>query len=134
MLWTQKNYPNTLNKMDTATRDPAVEIVNDWMEKGREAVSAVAFRTTQPKKRVKARRESVEHDTVIGRDVRVVPHPDGWAVTRSNAEKASFVFTSISAAQNKALQISREDCVGVLIHGEDGQLRIALGRVSTVNA
>ena len=126
MFWTQNNYPTSTNNL----RTPAIEVANDLSEDGYDNRAAMM---SQSKKRANTHREGSDRD-LLAQDVRVVPHPDGWAVTRTNAEKASFVFDNIAAAQNKALQISREDRVGVLIHGADGQLRIALGRVSTVNA
>jgi hypothetical protein len=55
-------------------------------------------------------------------NVHVIPHPDGWAVTRENA-RASFVYKRQQEAINSAREFAQHDRVELLVHGGDGKVR-----------
>jgi len=57
------------------------------------------------------------------RDYHVVPHPDGWAVRREGADRAS----SVHETQQGAIDAGRDAAKGqrseLVIHGRDGRIR-----------
>lgn len=55
--------------------------------------------------------------------VNVVKRPDGWAVTRDNADRASGVFETQQAAIERAREIARNAETELRIQGEDHRWR-----------
>lgn len=54
----------------------------------------------------------------------VVPHPEGWAVQKPGASRASSVHDTQAAAQNRAREIVGNAGGGeVTIHGRNGRIR-----------
>lgn len=57
------------------------------------------------------------------RDVWVTPHPDGWAVRRAGADRASRVEPRKTDAVDTATGIGRRDGVEVIIQRGDGVIQ-----------
>lgn len=57
------------------------------------------------------------------RDIHVVPHPDGWAVKREGAERASSVHERKADAEEAGRDLARKDEVELVIHGRDGKIQ-----------
>lgn len=57
------------------------------------------------------------------RDIHVVPHPDGWAVKREGAERASSVHERKVDALEAGRALARKDEVELVIHGKDGKIQ-----------
>jgi len=57
------------------------------------------------------------------RDIHVVPHPDGWAVKREGAERATSVHERKVDAVEAGRASARQDEVELVIHGKDGKIQ-----------
>lgn len=57
------------------------------------------------------------------KDIHVVPHPEGWAVKREGAERATSVHERKVDALDAARELGRKDEVEVVIHGLDGKIQ-----------
>lgn len=57
------------------------------------------------------------------RDIHVVPHPDGWATRKENADRAGVVTDTQSEAIERAREQARREKVEVVIHRPDGRIR-----------
>lgn len=122
MSWTIANYPSSMKHLDTELRVRAIEVANSLLEEHYEEGRAIAIVVAQAQLWANSLYDGSERP-LFEQDVHVVPHPQGWAVRRAHARKASFVFPSMSEAKEKALQISREDCVNVVVHDTDGRIQ-----------
>lgn len=58
-----------------------------------------------------------------GKNVHVVPHPEGWAVKSEGAERAASVHDTQREAAAAAREIAQKRGSEALIHGRDGQIR-----------
>lgn len=54
----------------------------------------------------------------------VIPHTNGWAVKPEGGERASSVHSTQAEAVEQATALARTQRSEVLIHGEDGQIRM----------
>lgn len=57
------------------------------------------------------------------KDQHVVPHNDGWAVKKSNSERASGIYDTQQEAFEQARKIAQNQKCEVSIHGKDGKIR-----------
>lgn len=122
MPWSKKNYPNSMKNLEEATRNKAIEIANALLEDGYEEGRAIAIATAQAKKWADDGAGSTEHNN-RDHNLHVVPHPDGWAVRRVGAKRASFVFASSEAAHKKALEMAEADQALVIMHDAEGHIQ-----------
>ncbi len=113
MPWTNSDYPTSMKNLPEETRNKAVEIANALLDDGYDDGSAIPIATATAKKWAENR--STEDDENMS-TVHVVPHPRGWAVRRSNAERASFVMDSQYDAYDKAVELARGDDLPVMVH------------------
>jgi hypothetical protein len=60
---------------------------------------------------------------MVKRDIHVVPHPDGWAVRKEGADRASSVHRTQEKALDQARHQGRQEHVEVVTHGADGKIR-----------
>ena len=118
MPWTNGNYPVSMKNLDSDVRTKAVEIANALLHEGYEEGRAIAIATATAKKWA----ENHDPDDRAIHQLHVVPHPQGWAVRRVNAERASFVFADRDAAQEKATEMAADESGSVIIHDENGQI------------
>ncbi|MCB1599569.1 MAG: DUF2188 domain-containing protein [Lysobacterales bacterium] len=58
-----------------------------------------------------------------GKNVHVVPHPEGWAVKSEGAERAASVHDTQREAEAAAREIAQRRESEILIHGQDGRIR-----------
>ena len=57
------------------------------------------------------------------RDIHVVPHPDGWATRKENADRVGVVTDTQGEAIDRARNQARREHVEVVIHRRDGTIR-----------
>lgn len=57
------------------------------------------------------------------KNIHVVPHPEGWAIKREGAERASRVTETKKEAVDYARQQARQDGVELIIHKKDGTIQ-----------
>jgi len=118
MPWTITNYPVSMKNLDTDVRDKAVDIANALLNEGYEEGRAIPIAIASAKKWG----ETHDTDDRATHQLHVVPHPQGWAVRRVNAERASFVFPDRDEAQQKATEMAEDEDGSVLIHDASGQI------------
>ena len=109
-----------MKSLDKITRDKAIEIANTLLDEQYDRDSAARIAILQAKKWAE------HHDTDSDNRqniLHVVPHPEGWSVRRANNTKACFVFDTLSEAQNVAVEMSRQEHGGVMIHDADGHVK-----------
>lgn len=58
-----------------------------------------------------------------GKNVHVVPHPDGWAVKTEGSERAVAVKPTQQEAIDQARKIAQHQQSELLVHGQNGQIR-----------
>lgn len=54
----------------------------------------------------------------------VTKHPDGWAVVPEGGQRPSLVLPTQREAIGRAREIARNQKTELLIHGEDGRIRV----------
>jgi hypothetical protein len=118
MPWTTTDYPVSMKNLDSKVRDKAVEIANALLEEGYEEGRAIPIAIATAKKWA----DNDDSDDRAIHQLHVVPHPQGWAVRRVAAERASFVFEDREAAQQKAMEMAEDENGTVVIHDENGQI------------
>jgi hypothetical protein len=59
----------------------------------------------------------------MANSVHVVPHGNGWAAVRPNAERASFVAPTQTQATRLATGLGKREGLEVVIHRTNGQIR-----------
>lgn len=57
------------------------------------------------------------------RDYHVVPHPEGWAVKKENAERASSVHDTKAEAMEEGKRLAKQEKVELVQHGKDGKVQ-----------
>ncbi len=55
----------------------------------------------------------------------VVPNPQGWAVKKGGADRASKLFDRKSDALHYARQVSQNQHTELVVHGTDGKIQSA---------
>ncbi|KDP87367.1 DUF2188 domain-containing protein [Cupriavidus basilensis] len=63
-------------------------------------------------------------DSKAQRNVHVVPHGDGWDVVHEGARGERAHFLNQDEAIEAATVIARREKVELLVHGQDGQIRM----------
>ena len=121
MTLSQTYYPTSMQYMDTPIRDKAFDIFNALLDEGYDDGQAIPIAIAQAMKWAQVNRNG--HDSrSSGQCVHVVPHPDGWAVRRADAQRSNFVFKRMGDAKTKALEIGKREQVGVVLHDEYGEV------------
>lgn len=119
MTLSQTYYPASMQYMDTAVRDKAFDIFNALLDEGYEDGQALPIAIAQAKKWATGHRHGQDAG---GQCVHVVPHPDGWAVRRADAQRSNFIFKRMGDAKTKALEIGKREQVGIVLHDEYGEV------------
>ncbi|GKS70008.1 hypothetical protein W03_20120 [Nitrosomonas sp. PY1] len=57
------------------------------------------------------------------RDIHVVPHTNGWATRKENAQRVGSVVDTQKQAIDRAREQARREKVEVVIHRKDGTIR-----------
>jgi uncharacterized protein YdaT len=127
MPWTENRYPDSLKNFDSQTRKKAIEIANALLEQGYSEGSAIAIGTAQAKKWA----EGGMNEAPNG-NYHVFPHPQGWAVRRDGASRASSVFPTKVEAKDKAIAYARGEGVQVIVHDDDGRVQSYVDLVDEV--
>ena len=114
MVWTTRNYPQSMKTLPVRVRRKAVEFGNKLLADGYQVQRAVYIAVSMA-------REWAEHDQRLReRNIHVVPHNSGWAVRRVCG--ADTVFCDKPTALSYAVELAREDGVYVIAHDESGMI------------
>jgi uncharacterized protein YdaT len=116
-----------MKHLDHRVRHKAIEIANALLKEGYEEGRAISVAIAAAKKW--GENLPAAGRTSANGGLHVVPHARGWAVKRTNAERASFIFDNKAKAQEKALEMARHEHVDVVIHDEDGKVEQHLAPV-----
>lgn len=112
MVWTTRNYPQTMKTLPLRVRRKAVEIGNGLLADGYQVQRAIYIAVSMA-------REWAEHEQRLrNRNIHVVPHNNGWAVRRVCG--TDTVFTEKARALSHAVELARADGVFVIAHDESG--------------
>jgi hypothetical protein len=112
MVWTTRNYPQTMKALPLRVRRKAVEFGNRLLADGYQVQRAVYIAVSMA-------REWAEHDQSLReRNIHVVPHNSGWAVRRVCG--TDTVFNDKACALSYAVELARADGVYVIAHDEKG--------------
>jgi len=57
------------------------------------------------------------------KNVHVAPHPDGWAVKKDGAERASSIHKTQAQAADAGRKTAKAEGSELRIHGRDGKIR-----------
>ncbi|MFN8375013.1 MAG: DUF2188 domain-containing protein [Anaerolineae bacterium] len=119
MPWDTDHYPPSMKNLGPHIRSKAVEIANALLEEGYAEGHAIPIAIATARKWA----EHADHNRHAGvHQLHVVPHPEGWAIRRADARRASFVFNSREQAQHKALEMAEEENGSIIVHDDDGQI------------
>lgn len=114
MVWTTRNYPQTMKTLPVRIRRKAVELGNQLLMDGYQIQRAMNIAVSMA-------REWAEHgQTVRERNIHVVPHNLGWAVRRVCGPET--VFADKPCALSYAVQLARDEGVYVIAHNERGTI------------
>lgn len=120
MRWTSQDYPVSMKNLKPTVRNKAIEVANALIAEDYDEQHAVPIAITTAKKWA----ESDDYDGFSAtHQLHVIPHPNGWAIRRANADKVSFVFEDRDLAQNKALQMAEAEHGSVIVYNEDGEVQ-----------
>ncbi len=53
----------------------------------------------------------------------ILPHPDGWAIARSGAERPARVCDTKDEAMEEGIRIARNQHGILVVHGQDGTVQ-----------
>lgn len=109
------NLPDELKTFAGDVQRRAVDMANGLMEQGYKVPVAVSMATER------ARHWSGLSDAPMAHHV--IPHPDGWAVMKADAERPSMVAATKQEAIDRGREIARNQKGGLVIHGEDGMVQ-----------
>ncbi|MFC0471093.1 DUF2188 domain-containing protein [Halalkalibacter kiskunsagensis] len=112
MAWNMNNYPESMKNLEGPIKQKAIDVANRLVEEGYEEGRSIAIAITQAQKWV-GEQTSQYH---------LVPHTNGWAIKRANAEKASYVFDTKAKALQKAQSLSSNQETSLVIHKQDGTI------------
>lgn len=56
------------------------------------------------------------------KDVHIVPHPEGWAVKRAGAKRASSVHETKAPATEAGRKTAKAEKVELVIHDKEGKI------------
>ncbi|WP_227937955.1 DUF2188 domain-containing protein [Alkalihalobacillus deserti] len=112
MPWDKHDYPDSMKNLEGPIRDKAIDIANKLVEEGYEEGRSIAIGIAQAKKWVGE--QTPPHH--------LVPHSDGWAIRRENADKASHIFDTKAEALKKAQMVASNQETSLIIHRQDGSI------------
>lgn len=115
MPWTTNDYPAAMKNLDDPVREKSIDIANALVEDGYDKGRAIPIAIAQAKK-------WADNQSDDDRNLHVVPHPEGWAVSREKSRRASFIMSSKEEARNRAIEIAKGEGVDVVIHDDDGRI------------
>lgn len=116
MNWKEKlsveNIPEEMISLTSELRHKAIKIANDLIENGFKVPVAINLAAAEVSKWAGiGEPEPSQH---------VVPHPDGWAVMRLDAAKATLVTSVKQEAVDRAREIAKNQKAVLVIHNQDG--------------
>ncbi len=120
MPWNKDNYPDAMKNLSSATRNKANDIANSLLNEDYEEGRAISIAIATAKNRAESSNKKESHDS---EEYHILPHPDGWAIRKTNAEKASFVFDNKELALDKAENMMKDKGGRLVIHDHEGNIQ-----------
>lgn len=107
--------PEEMRTLTDDLRRQAVELANSFIDQGYKVPIAtmMAVETVQ----------SWSNLSGSTPPYHVVPHPDGWAVIKADADKAIVVVDTKKEAVDQGREIARNQMDSLVIHGQDGMVQ-----------
>ncbi|MDR5659281.1 DUF2188 domain-containing protein [Serpentinicella sp. ANB-PHB4] len=124
MAWDKNNYPDALKNLEEKVRDKAIEIANSLVEEGYGEGNAVPIAIAQAKRWAGVEEQKLSKHTED--DMHLIPHRDGWAIKKENADRASHILETKKEAEDKAREIVGKKHVNIIIHRSDGTIERTL--------
>lgn len=106
------NLPDELRDLSMDLRSKAIETANSLLDQGYKIPVAVSMAAERARHWGHLAGGTLAHH--------VVPHNDGWAVIKADAERASVVLPTKQEAVDSGREIARNQQGKLVIHGEDG--------------
>jgi uncharacterized protein YdaT len=116
MTLTVDNIPNQMSSLATDMRERALDLGNALLNDRYDTRTAIAIAVENAKSWAEK-----TPDAPPGQHV--VPHPDGWAVIRTDGRKPTYVVQTKREAIEKARRIARHQESALIIHGQDGWIQ-----------
>ena len=129
MPWTNTDYPPSMKNFEAHVREKAIDIANALLEEGYIEDRAIPIAIAQAK-----RWAAGNHDKDPSGNLHVIPHSEGWAVRRANADREMAVFPNLEDARNEAIGVARNEGVDVVLYGEDGRMQDHVSLLDEVHA
>ncbi len=107
-------FPKPINYLLEDARNKALEIMNALLAEGYETERATPIAATTAKKW----QENLNNEDENRGTLHIVPHPRGWAIRRSNAERADFLVYWRNDAYDKAIKMVQKSSAMVMVHIE----------------
>lgn len=115
MPWTTDHYPDSMKNLDLPVREKAIDIANALVEGSYDEGHAIAIAIAQAKR-------WAENNDTYAQDLHVVPHPDGWAISREGNKRAGIILPTKEDARNRAIEIAQQEGRDVVIHDDNGRI------------
>ena len=109
------NLPDDLRTLTDDVRRRAVDAANTLVEQGYKVPVAMSMAAER------ARSWSGLGDGTVAHHV--VPHGDGWAVIKADAERASAILPTKDEAVARGREIARNQHGKLVVHGQDGMVQ-----------
>ncbi|MCC6616324.1 MAG: CsbD family protein [Anaerolineae bacterium] len=129
MPWTISVFPSAMKNFPPAVREKAIEIANALLDEGYVEERAIPIAIAQAKRWAEG-----NDDKEASGNLHVVPHPEGWAIHKENAEHEMTVFPNLEDARNEAIGVARNEGVDVVLYSEDGHMQDHVSLLDEVRA
>ena len=114
-FFSQEQVPDELRALSDEMQEKAVHMANALTEQGYQLRAAGSMAL-----------ERVRHLSGMSDETpaqHVLPHDEGWAVMRADAERATALFPTKKEAMDRGREIARNQQSKLVIHGEDGAVQ-----------
>lgn len=118
MVWTKKDFPDSMKNLNEDVRNKAIEIANRLLEDDYEEGRAISIAISQAKEWHENRGGSISADVTH----HLVPHKDGWLL-KSIKDEDSILFEKKEDAMDRIREISKNKAMKVMIHDSEGKFQ-----------
>lgn len=118
MPWNKEHYPTALKYFSDEVRSKTIEIANALLAEGYQEGHAIPIAIATAKRWIKKQATETDYDALS-----VIPHPEGWAVRRTNARRASFIAPDARSAYAKASEWAKYENLELFLYDENGALK-----------
>jgi uncharacterized protein YdaT len=121
-VYSKSDYPDSLKNLEPKVRNKAIEIINSMIEDGYDESRAIPIATK------KAKEWADENSDASGEtEQHVLPHENGWAVKKKDADRPAYTFETKEEAVDKARELSKNQEAVIVVHKKDGSVEKEIG-------